>query len=179
MSIARRVSVAILAIAFCLVAAGCGGDGCSICSTLIPLHHDGPPFVRLVTQETDYAVGETITVEVVIDEAENVDSVIFNLQFDENVIEYVPPAVEGPFMGSDGADTGFQVNELSIGGELSARAWRLQADVGMDGGGLLMSFDFLALSPGACDFRIRSARVETPSDRELPANFASVSVSVI
>jgi hypothetical protein len=179
MIIARGISVAASVCALLLVSASCSDGGTCPCCQLTPLHHDGPPFVRLVTQESDYAVGETITVEVAIDEAENVDSVIFNLQFNENVIEYVPPAVEGPFMGSDGVDTGFQVNELSIGGELSARVWRLQADVGMDGGGLLMSFDFLALSPGACDFRIRSARVETPSDRELPANFASVSVSVI
>ena len=179
MIISRRISVAALAALLLLASAGCNGDSCNVCGLLIPLHHDGPPFVSLVVPERIYTVGDTITVEVLIDEAENVDAVVFRLRFDETVVQFVPPAVEGPFMGSDGAVTGFQVDELSIGGELAASVWRLQEIEGMDGGGLLMSIDFLALNPGACDFQFRSARVETPLNIELPANFASVSVNVI
>ena len=170
-----------MAIALLLVSAGCS-DGRNCACFVIPPDQDDddrPLLVRLATLESDYAVGETISVEVLIDEAENVQSVAFHLLFDQDVIQYILPAIEGPFLGSDGARTLLLSTETEDGGEVIVAMSRLGTGVGVDGSGLLLTFNFLAVSPGDCGFVFDGATVKDPSARDLGAHFASASVSVI
>jgi hypothetical protein len=157
-----------------LAIAGCGGDGSDGGAVLeSPAAND----VALMPSRSDYRVGETVTVEVVVDNAENVGSVPFHLLYDQGVLKFEPPGVEGPWLGSDGVETIFLAVEASSGGELVIGASRL-AERGIDGSGRLATFRFLAIGEGSSLFRFTSASVMDPSARNLPAQFRTNQVRI-
>jgi hypothetical protein len=138
----------------------------------------GPAMVRLVPSKTSYLVGETITVDVFLENGRDIGSVPFHLRYDKNVIQYVAPANEGPFLRSDGTSTVFLASDTGGGGEIVVGLSRLGGDSGVSGNGSLASFRFLAVAPGDCGFAFTGASVKDPQARNLPASFSVISVKV-
>jgi hypothetical protein len=137
-----------------------------------------PAIVRLTPGRLVYQVGDAVNAFVLIEDATNVGSVQFQLLFDQSVLEFVPPAIEGPFMGEDGTITVFLAEEAAGGGELTVGLSRLGAVDGAQGAGLLATFEFTALDPGTSAFAFTAARVKDPQARNLPATFSVVQVRV-
>jgi hypothetical protein len=177
MAVALRILVSVVVVLTALVCADCGDDNNVV--PYIPLDPGGPAIVQTIPTKVSYSVGETITIMLMVDNAANVDSVAFHLLFNEDVMRFVPPAVEGPFLRSDGADTVFLCAEAASGGDLVVGASRLSRDPGIYGGGQLATFRFEATSQGECRFQFTHTSVKDPQARYLPAVFVVVPVSVI
>lgn len=138
----------------------------------------GPATVRLVPSSPSYRVGDLVTVEVRIENAANVGSVPFHLQFNRQVLEYVGPPIEGGFLSSDGTNTVFLANPSQGGTSLVVGASRLGGATGADGAGVIATFQFQAVNPGDCGFAFTGASVKDPQARNLPANFLTAPVAV-
>jgi general secretion pathway protein D len=119
----------------------------------------GPAVVRLVPFQTTYHVGESVVVNVVMEGASNVGSVPFHLRYNPQVLQFVPPAVEGPLLQADGTSTVFLAPDTGGGGEIVVGLSRL-------GGGTGARFAFTGAS------------VKDPQAHNLPASFSVVSVRV-
>ena len=115
----------------------------------------------------------------VIRNAVNVGSLSFHLRFDDEVLQFLQPAIEGPFMGSDGTDTVFLAVESGPGGEIVVGLSRVDHVTGVSGEGGLATFRFQALAPGSSDFSFTGARVKDPEARSLPAVFEAAQVQVV
>jgi general secretion pathway protein D len=138
----------------------------------------GPATVRMIPSSASYRVGDLVAVEVRIENAANVGSVPFHLQFNRQVLEYVGPAVEGPFLSSDGSNTVFLANPSQGGTSVVVGASRLGGGEGVSGAGSLATFQFQAVNPGDAGFAFTGASVKDPQARNLPANFVAVPVRV-
>jgi hypothetical protein len=153
------------------------------CDSNHPLSSDEPEppdpiVVRLLPDRLAYRQGDTVVANVWIAKAENVGSVPFHLLYDRQVLEFLPPAIEGPFMSADGAFTIFLVADAGGGGELVVGLSRLGSGVGAYGAGLLASFEFKALSAGSSTFEFIGARVKDPWTRNLPSEFSALQLRV-
>jgi general secretion pathway protein D len=138
----------------------------------------GPAVVRLLPSKNVYSVGETIVIEVAIENAANVGSTPFHLNYNKDVLQFVPPAGEGPFMKSDGANTVFLASDTGGGGKVVVGLSRMGAGEGADGSGTLAIFQFQAINPGNCGFTFTGASVKDPQARNRPAAFDAAPVQV-
>jgi hypothetical protein len=138
----------------------------------------GPAIVRLVPSRTTYNVGETVAVNVFMESADNVGSVPFHLRYNPQVLQFIPPAVEGPFLQADGTNTVFLAPDTGGGGEIVVGLSRLGGGDGASGAGSLATFQFLAVAEGDAGFAFTGASVKDPQARNLPASFSVVGVRV-
>jgi hypothetical protein len=134
----------------------------------------GPSVVRLIPSRVTYHVGETVVTLLFMENAYNVGSVQFHLLYDKDVLQFLPPAIEGPFMSEDGSNTAFLVSDAGGGGELVVGLARLSGGTGAHGLGVLATFEFAALSPGSSELEFTAASVRDPQARFLPATFSVV-----
>jgi general secretion pathway protein D len=138
----------------------------------------GPATVRLVPSAPSYRVGDRVIVEVRIDGATNVGSVPFHLKYNRAVLEFAPPAVQGPFLSADGTNTVFLANDVGGGGEIVVGLSRLGGAEGVTGSGTLATFQFQAIAGGDAGFAWTGAAVKDPQARNLPASFLTAPVPV-
>ena len=111
--------------------------------------------VRLVPSAPSFRVGDRVTVEVRIENATNVGSVPYHLRYNRTaVLEYVPPANQGPFLNSDGTNTVFLANDAPGGGEIIVGLSRLGGGDGMSGSGTLGVVPVSGHSPGRLRLRL-------------------------
>ena len=143
-----------------------------------PDQPQGPAVVRLVPSAPSFRVGDRVAVEVRVDNASNVGSVPFHLQYNRQVLEFVGPALEGPFLSSDGTNTVFLATPTQGGGDVVVGASRLGGGNGVAGAGTVATFFFQAINPGDCGFAFTGASVKDPQARNLPASFLTAPVSV-
>ncbi|HXV75674.1 MAG TPA: cohesin domain-containing protein [Candidatus Polarisedimenticolaceae bacterium] len=156
----------------CLGPAGCGG---SVVDDGMP-GGGGPTVVRMVTSRGVYDTGQRMVIQVVIQNGQNVGSVPFHLRYNPQVVDFIEPPTEGPFLGADGAMTVFLAADPS-GGEIVVGLSRFDP-VGMSGSGLLAEFAFDAIAAGDCGFGFSAASVKDPEAADLPAAFDPTSVRV-
>jgi general secretion pathway protein D len=138
----------------------------------------GPAVVRLVPSRPRYSVGETVVVDVFMENANDVGSVPFHLRYNSQVLQFIPPAEEGGLMRSDGANTVFLAPDTGGGGEIVVGLSRLGGGDGASGTGVLCRFQFIAVAQGDAGFAFTGASVKDPQARDLPAAFSVVSVRV-
>ncbi len=143
-----------------------------------PTAPTGPAVVRLVPSAPSYKVGETVVVEVRLENGANVGSVPFHLRYNRNVLEFLPPGEQGAFLGSDGTNTVFMAADAQGGGEIIVGNSRMGSAEGVTGSGPLGVFRFQAVNPGDAGFAFTGASVKDPQTRNLPATFASAAVTV-
>ena len=175
----RSTAVLIVPALLVLLVAGCVDDGTLESAPLDePEAPAGPAIVSLIPSSESIHVGEPLVVEVVIQNATDVGSVPFHLRYDFSVLQFVGPATEGPFMGSDGAKTVFLATDTGGGGEIIVGLSRMRAAQGATGSGTLAIFQFQAVAPGDAGFAFSGASVTDPQARPLPAAFNKAHVTV-
>ncbi len=138
----------------------------------------GPAIVSLIPSSTTYRVGDTVVVDVVMSNANNVGSTPFHLRYNPQVLQFISPAAEGPLMRSDGANTVFLATPTGGGGELVVGLSRMGAGQGVSGTGSLATFQFQAIGAGDCGFAFTGAAIKDPQARNLPAAFNTAAVRV-
>jgi general secretion pathway protein D len=137
-----------------------------------------PAVVRVVPSSPAYRVGDTVVLNIIIDNAQNIGSTPFHLRYNKDVLQFVEPGTEGPFMSSGGAQTVFLAGDLGGGGEVVVGLSRMGGGEGVSGSGTLATFQFLATNPGPCNFAFTGASVKDPQARNLPAAFETAVVEV-
>ena len=176
-----RLRILLLLVAVALAYAGCSDDEIAMMTPSeepddeIPA---GPAVVRLVPSRPIYDVGDSVIVQVVIDQATNVSTVTFHLHYDPQVLVFVPPGIEGPFMSGDGSATVFLASDPGGAGEVVVALSRMGAAEGAEGSGTLAVFQFQAVAVGSCGFAFTGASVKDPQARYLAASFNAASVKV-
>jgi len=167
----------LLLVFFAVSLAGCDDDEMRVVSDDNPIGVS-PTIIRLEPSQAVYQVGEPVEIEIVVDRSRDVGSIVFHLSYDPQVLTFVPPAVEGPFMASDGADTVFLSGEIQGKGEIVVGASRIGSPDGVGGTGTLAVFEFNTIASGDCGFRFTGATVKDPQARSLPAAFTTAAVRV-
>jgi general secretion pathway protein D len=137
-----------------------------------------PAVVRLVPSAPSYRVGDRVVVEVRIENATGASSVPFHLRYNRQALEFVPPGIKGPFLGSDGNDPVFLANDIAGGGEVVVGLSRLGGGEGVSGSGILATFGFQAINAGDCNFAFTGASVKDSQAKNLPSSFLSAAVQV-
>jgi len=137
-----------------------------------------PAVVRLVPSDPVFKVGDVVVLDVFIEGAHDVGSVPFHLRYNPTVLRYLPPASEGPFLGSDGTQVVFLASDTGGGGEVVVGMSRLGGAAGVSGSGNLATFQFEALAPGDAGFAFTGASVKDPQAHALAASFSAVPVRV-
>jgi general secretion pathway protein D len=158
-------------------AAGAGEPGARAASTE-PTPPAAPAVVRVVPSSPTFRVGDTVVLEVRMENGTNVGSVPFHLRYNTQLLQYVDPASEGPLLGSDGTGTLFLARDSSGGGEIVVGLSRMGGGVGVNGSGSLGTFTFRAVKPGRAVFTFSGASVKDPQARNLPASFVSATVGI-
>jgi len=153
-----------------LLVTGCHDDG-----VMTPTQ---PATVQLVSERSDYRVGDQVILRVVVRDADNVGSAPFHLRFDPDVLQFTR-ATEGDFMGSDGATVVFLAAESGAGGEVVIGLSRLGSLQGMSGDGTLVEFRFEALATGPCNLEFSGASLKDPQASNLMATFNSVALNIL
>lgn len=134
--------------------------------------------VSLVPVQADHRIGGTVTLHVMIEGASNVGSVPFHLKFNPQVLEFMPPGMEGNFLNNDGSGTVFIAAEAASGGEIVVGISRIGRGPGAAGSGLLCILQFLAINEGSCSFTFTSASVKDPTAKNLPSSFSTVNLVI-
>ncbi|MBZ5638610.1 MAG: cohesin domain-containing protein [Acidobacteriia bacterium] len=137
-----------------------------------------PAIVRLVPTAPSYRVGDNVVVEVRIENGTGVGSVPFHLRYNRQTLEFVPPGIEGPFLGSDGVGTVFLASDVPGGGEVVVGLSRLGGGQGVSGSGLLATFGFQAVAAGDCGLAFTDGSVKNGQAMNLPSTFLTASVQV-
>jgi general secretion pathway protein D len=138
----------------------------------------GPAVISLIPSSSTYHVGDTVVIEVVMQNANNVGSTPFHLRYNAQALQFISPAAEGPLMRSDGANTVFLATPAGGEGELVVGLSRMGAGQGVTGTGTLAVFQFLAIAPGDGGFNFTGAAVKDPQARNLPAAFHPAAIRV-
>jgi hypothetical protein len=158
---------------------GCNGDAVGMGLPGGEEPPTGPTVVRLIPNKPVYRTGERVVVQVVIDQGRDVGSVPFHLRYNPNVLDFVQPGTEGPFLSSDGAVTVFLVADTGEdGGEIVVGLSRLGEPVGVSGSGTLATFEFNGTAAGDCRFAFTAASVKDPQALSLPAVFNTAALRV-
>jgi len=139
---------------------------------------EGVVVIGLKLSAQEYEVGETVTVALEVRGARNVHAVKFHLAYDSEVLRFVPPATEGPFLRSDGTTTVFLAGDDGTVGKLKVGAARLDGGPGISGKGELAEFSFEAVRSGVAELEFEEASVLDPNKENLPARFKNVRVVV-
>ncbi len=136
-----------------------------------------PATVRLVPSAASYRVGNNVPIEVYIENATNVASVPMHVRFNPLALQYISSA-EGTFLSDDGTETFFLAVPTPAGDEVVVGLSRAGSGPGVSGAGFLVTFEFLAISPGDAGFAFSGADVRDPQGKSLPARFTTVTVRV-
>jgi general secretion pathway protein D len=138
-----------------------------------------PAVVRLIPSATSYRVGDRVTVEVRIDNATGASSVPFHLRYNRQALEFVPPAIQGSFLSSDGNQPVFLANDIVGGGEIVVGYSRLGGGEGVSGSGLVATLNFQAVAAGDCNFMFTGPSVKDSQARNLPSSFITAVVQIL
>jgi general secretion pathway protein D len=138
----------------------------------------GPALVRLAPSSSAVQVGDTLVVQVLLDNGTNIGSVPFHLRYNRQVLEFLPPASEGDLLSQDGSNVVFIANDTASGGEIVVGYSRMGGETGITGSGVLATFQFRAINPGDAGLQFTGASVKDPQARNLPAAFQPAAVVV-
>jgi general secretion pathway protein D len=134
--------------------------------------------LRLAPGRTQVAAGDTVRVQMLVNGAEGVGSVNFQLRYDPTVLRFVPPAEPGDFVGVGGRFGDVQAIESAEGGLIVVSAM-IPGDEGASGSGTLASLNFVALESGDSGFAFSGAQVRGTDGDAQPASFRVSNVNVV
>ncbi|HEV8335262.1 MAG TPA: cohesin domain-containing protein [Candidatus Polarisedimenticolia bacterium] len=116
--------------------------------------------------------GDTIQVQVLLNQGTRVGSAPFHVAYDPKILQFVK-GEEGEFLKRDGASTVFNAQASSLNEVFVALA-RLGVPTGVSGNGVLCTLTFQAVATGNTTLSFKESSVLDPSGLPLPAQFGPV-----
>jgi general secretion pathway protein D len=155
-----------------------GSTGTGVPPTTDPDDETTTAVVFLSPATSQIPVGSTTTVSVMIDNAENVGSTPFYLEYDPGIID-IDSVTEGSFLSSDGEATAFMSSIDTENGRVIVGLTRLGAKTGISGSGDLIRIELKGTTAGKSELRFTHNSVKDPWTKEMPSTFEDGSIDVI
>jgi len=155
--------------------------GCSACDDGTVDSGVDPSQPAVVRASPDHSVnniGALVTVAVLIDNGFDVDIVQYRLLFNDTLLDFEGPALEGSYLMQGGRTTVFNVTTPNPG-EIVVVQIRDGNAPGAAGTGALASFQFRTTASGTAAFGFSGASVKDPDGDSLPASFVAASISIL
>lgn len=134
--------------------------------------------LRLAPTRTQVAAGDAFAVSVLVSGAEGVGTMNFQLQYDPDVLRFVPPAEPGDFLMSGGGLGDLQAIESAEGGLIVVSS-SVGSEDGASGSGTLLKLNFVALQGGDSGFAFAGGNVRGVDGDKQPASFRASNVTVV
>lgn len=135
-----------------------------------------PATLALLPADHVVTVDEEFAIDVTINTADEVFSAGFQLQYDPSVIAYVD-YFEGGFLDRDGTEISMQATG-SGPGIVRIGMSRMVSEVGITGGGSLVTLVFRAVGEGTSDIQITSAALRAPMGTPVAVELSAAQVTV-
>ncbi len=149
--------------------------------TIEPIGPEEPappvPALVLTPPPGPVTVGDTFTVELRLENVEDLTSAGAGLSFDSKLLEYVEGAEAG-FFSSDGAQTAFEMRRAAPSG-VGVAVTRLGNATGVSGSGVVARMTFRALAPGDATISFNTVALRRTSGQPLPVDFKPARVRVV
>ncbi|MEE9219524.1 MAG: secretin N-terminal domain-containing protein [Acidobacteriota bacterium] len=123
------------------------------------------------------AVGTTITLELNVSGAENLNRAQFVLEYNPSVLK-LEDAMEGDLMSAGGVTTAFTFSAAAGANQVHVQLERIDAPAGVTGDGTLCTFIFSGVAPGATTLGLGTPSFQSPDRRPISATLTSVQVEV-
>jgi general secretion pathway protein D len=133
--------------------------------------------VKLTPSSAEVAVGSRVGVSAMIENAQNVYALSFNLAFDPKVLKLVE-VQNGGFLSSDGKIIALAPRIENETGQAVVSITRPPESSGMSGNGVLLNLVFETLAAGTSAISFTQANIRDLSQTTLPASFSSTQVRV-
>jgi general secretion pathway protein D len=168
-------------------APGGGGGGGGGATAPVPAPPSGgetrseaaePALVFLSPAFANVAMGEMITVGVMIRSKSGVGSVPFHLVFDPLALKFLNYSRKSPFLEQDGATAFVLVSPGSSGNELIVGLSREGSRPGVSGQGSLIDLTFHAMKAGTTTLNFSDISVLDPSAQKLPFDRQGMTINV-
>jgi len=133
--------------------------------------------VKLTPSNPEVAVGSRVGVSAMIENAQNVYALSFNLAFDAKVLKLVE-VQNGGFLSSDGKIIALAPRIENETGQAVVSITRPPESAGMSGNGVLLNLVFETLTAGTSTISFTQANIRDLSQTTLPASFSSTQMRV-
>ena len=133
--------------------------------------------VKLTPSSAEVAVGSRVGVSAMIENAQNVYALSFNLAFDPKVLKLVE-VQNGGFLSSDGKIIALAPRIENETGQAVVSITRPPESSGMSGNGVLLNLVFETLTAGTSTISFTQANIRDLSQTTLPASFSSTQMRV-
>ncbi len=131
----------------------------------------------LLTSAPSLAVGTTTTLEVRIENADNLHTLSLTIHYNPAALKF-QDGTEGEFMNTGGVATAFSISSADGTGEVRLQIARVDAPRGATGAGTLCTIVFSGVNAGVSDLYVGSASLQDPAGRPIPASLTGARVSV-
>ena len=135
-----------------------------------------PATMALLPAEHVVVVDEEFAVDVTVNSSSELFSAGFQLQFNPQHIAYVD-YFEGGFLDRDGAEITVQATSGGLGVVRMGMS-RMGSEVGISGGGSLVTLVFRAVGPGTSQIEISSAALRAPLGVPIAVQYTAAQVTV-
>lgn len=137
---------------------------------------EGPSF-RFDPPNPQVAAGETISVNVIIENANQIFGVPLRFGFDPNVIR-LADITRGPFLQGEGTDLIFSRNIRNEVGQAAINISRFPGTGGVDGGGVLATLVFEGVASGNATVRVTPTGARDATGQAVQISSAQLPVTV-
>ena len=136
-----------------------------------------PVAVKLQAPMDTLAAGSTVSVEIELDGAEDLQRVEFAVRFTPEVLKF-EDAMEGDLMNGDGTATAFTFSAASGASEIHVMIERIDPPTGISGKGTLCRLVFSGVSPGVTTLGLSSPTFKDSQNRSVTATLSSLRLEV-
>ena len=143
-----------------------------------PSQNEDQARVYFNPSSSEMALNQKSKISIMIENAANVGSVPFYIEFDPAVIQ-VTSVEEGAFLSGDGQATSFMSAIDNENGRVIIGLTRLGSPRGVSGSGVLMLMEISGKSLGTTTLRFTNQSVKDPTAQSLPSRFDDGSVMVV
>jgi len=130
----------------------------------------------MLVSATQVAVGDRVSVQILIDNGTDVGHTPFYVDFNPAVLRFVA-GDEGSFLASDGQPTAFFATSNAGGASVVVGLSRLGRVAGVDGSGELCQLHFEVVGTGNAGLGFSRAKVRNSSNRIVPSIFQAAFVN--
>ena len=138
---------------------------------------EAPPTLRFDPAEPQIGVGETVAVNIYVDDANQLFGLPLRFGFDPKLVR-IADIVKGTFLQGDGQDLIFSKNIRNEVGQAAVNISRFPGTGGVDGAGLVVTVNLEGIAAGEMAFRVSPAGSRDATGQQVKIAPARVSVNV-
>ncbi len=136
-----------------------------------------PPTLRFDPAEPQIGVGETVAINIYVDDANQLFGLPLRFGFDPKLVR-IADIVKGTFLQGDGQDLIFSRNIRNEVGQAAVNISRFPGTGGVDGAGLVVTVNLEGIAAGEMAFRVSPAGSRDATGQQIKIEPARLTVNV-